>query len=72
SKLSMKNKTRKVVDCELEFDDIDSDNEWIVEDEGSMDNEIFDFTISEDLDGEAQNEEHEVATTAEDEFDTLL
>ncbi|MCI52014.1 hypothetical protein A2U01_0073258, partial [Trifolium medium] len=24
-----------------------------------MNNEIFDFTIGEDLDGEAQNEEHE-------------
>ncbi|PNX84021.1 HAT family dimerization domain containing protein, partial [Trifolium pratense] len=59
SKLSKKNKTRKVVDCELEFDEIDSNNEWIVEEEG--DNEILDFTIGEDLDGEAQNEEHEVA-----------
>ncbi|PNY08093.1 HAT family dimerization domain containing protein [Trifolium pratense] len=47
SKLSKKEKkTRKIVDCELEFDDIDSDNEWIVEDEGSIDNEILDFTIS--------------------------
>ncbi|CAJ2656669.1 unnamed protein product [Trifolium pratense] len=67
SRLSKNNKTRKVVDCELEFDDIDSDNEWIVEDGG--DNEILDFTIGEDLDGEAQNEEHEVAATAEDEFE---
>ncbi|PNX98947.1 hypothetical protein L195_g022205, partial [Trifolium pratense] len=32
------------------------------------DNEILDFTIGEDLDGEAQNEEHEVAD-AEDEFE---
>ncbi|PNX63228.1 hypothetical protein L195_g061523, partial [Trifolium pratense] len=53
SKLSKKNKTRNVVDCELEFDEIDSDNEWIVEETG--DNEILDFTIGEDLDGEAQN-----------------
>ncbi|MCI64326.1 hypothetical protein A2U01_0085584, partial [Trifolium medium] len=53
SKLSKKKKSRKVVDCELEFDDIDSDNERIVEDEASMDSEILDFTISEDLDGEA-------------------
>jgi hypothetical protein len=48
SKLLKKKKNRKVVDCEIEFDEIDSDNEWIVEDEGSDENEILDFTIEED------------------------
>jgi hypothetical protein len=57
-----KKKTRKIVDCEIEFDEIDSDNEWIVEDEGSAENEVLDFTIeSEDLEGGTQNEEHDVA-----------
>ncbi|GAU21371.1 hypothetical protein TSUD_189580 [Trifolium subterraneum] len=69
SKLSKKKKTRKVVDCEIDFDEIDSDNEWIVQDEGT-ENEILDFTIeSEDLEGGTQNEEHEVAATVELEED---
>ena len=67
SKLAKKKKARKVADFTL--DDIDSDNEWIVEDEGSAENEILDFTIeSEDLEGGTQNEpEVAAATVVEDE-----
>ncbi|KAK2354618.1 hAT dimerization domain-containing protein / transposase protein [Trifolium repens] len=65
SKLAKKKKARKVADFTL--DDIDSDNEWIVEDEGSAENEILDFTIeSEDLEGGTQNEPEVAAATVEE------
>jgi hypothetical protein len=64
SKLLKKKKNRKVVDCEIEFDEIDSDNEWIVEDEGSDENEILDFTIEEV--GGTQNEEDEAVPTEDE------
>jgi len=56
SKLSKKKKDRKVVEYSL--DDIDSDDEWIVNnDECSLENEIWDLTKEgEDLEGGTQNE----------------
>lgn len=57
SKLAKKKKARKMVDYSL--DDIDSDDEWIVNnDECSLENEIWDLTIEgEDLEGGTPNEE---------------
>lgn len=56
SKLAKKKKARKIVDYSL--DDIDSDDEWIVNnDEAILENEIWDLTIEgEDLEGGTPNE----------------
>ncbi|XP_050908117.1 uncharacterized protein LOC127121714 [Lathyrus oleraceus] len=60
SKLAEKKKNRKIK--EYKFDDIESDNEWIVNNDEDFENEILDFTI--------ENKDFEVVTTeGEDEID---
>jgi hypothetical protein len=70
SKLAKKKKARKMVEYSL--DDIESDDEWIVNnDERSFENEIWDLTIEvEDLEGsETQNNGDNGAATASAEND---
>jgi len=69
SKMAKKKKARKMVD--YSFDDIDSDDEWIVNnDECSLENEILDLTIEcEDFEGGIPNEGDNGVSTASAEND---
>jgi hypothetical protein len=69
SKLAKKKKDRKVVEYSL--DDIDSDDEWIVNNkECSLRNEIWDLTIEgEDLEGGTQYEGDNGAATVENDLE---
>ncbi|AES76098.1 hypothetical protein MtrunA17_Chr6g0479201 [Medicago truncatula] len=69
SKLAKNKKARKMV--EYRFDDIDSDDEWIVNNDGcSLENEIWNLTIKgEDLEGGTQNEGDNGAASAGNDYE---